>query len=146
MPVTDPHRRQPTKHIDQLRGFLDDNDTSAEMEHGHWETDSADDPMVTTSLRLPKSLLDWVRDQAAAEHVKPTAWIRSLIENNRAGGSGLEERVSVLETLLATLVDSARTKRPSPAMPVPLGDKTRHATAKPPLPNRVSVAGWPKRH
>jgi hypothetical protein len=56
------------------------------MEGGRWETEVDPDPMVTTSLRLPKSLLDWIRSQAAAEHVKPTALIRQWIEERRASG------------------------------------------------------------
>ena len=43
--------------------------------------------MVVTSLRLPKSLLDWVRQQAEAERVKPTALIRRWIEDRRPAQS-----------------------------------------------------------
>lgn len=45
------------------------------MDRGPWEHDTQTDPMVTTSLRLPKSLLDWLRDRAAAEHVRPSVLI-----------------------------------------------------------------------
>lgn len=43
----------------ELREHCDSHDTSSGMDDGHWEVDAIDDPMVTTSLRLPKSLLDW---------------------------------------------------------------------------------------
>ncbi len=59
------------------------------------------DPMITTSLRLPKSLLDWVREQAAAEHTKPTALIRRWIEQRRDDDSltagGATARIERLE-------------------------------------------------
>jgi len=58
--------------------------TADEMADGTWETDVDVDPMVTTSLRLPKSLLDRVREQAAAEHVKPTALVRRWVEQRHA--------------------------------------------------------------
>ncbi len=56
--------------------------------------------MITTSLRLPKSLLDWVREQAAAEHTKPTALIRRWIEQRRDDDSltaGATARIERLE-------------------------------------------------
>lgn len=70
----------------ELREYYDNTSTASDMlTAGRWETDIDPDPMVTTSLRLPKSLLDWVRQQAADERVKPTALIRSWIEDRRTG-------------------------------------------------------------
>lgn len=70
----------------ELREYYDTHDTSEEMEHGTLVTEPPDpDPYVSTSLRLPKSLLDWVRAQAEAEHVRPTALIRAWIEERRSG-------------------------------------------------------------
>ncbi|MGQ0779138.1 MAG: hypothetical protein ACT4NY_32785 [Pseudonocardiales bacterium] len=86
--------------IDELAEYYDTHDTSAEMEHGHWETDTVADPMITTSLRMPKSLLDWVRAQAEAAHVKPTALIRRWIEQQRAEETNLDARVSRLEQVV----------------------------------------------
>lgn len=83
--------------LDELAQHADEHDFSAEMEHGRWETDTAADPMVTTSLRLPKSLLDWVRSQADEAHVKPTALIRQWIEQRRDGSADLVARVDRLE-------------------------------------------------
>ena len=39
--------------------------------------------MITTSVRLPKSVLDWVRRSAAAQHVRPSVLIRQWIEQHR---------------------------------------------------------------
>jgi predicted DNA binding CopG/RHH family protein len=87
----------------KIRDYADSHDLSEEIEKGHWEADVADDPMITTSLRLPKSLLDWVRAQAAEQHVKPTAWIRELLEQQRSGQPDLEHRVSALEAALSSV-------------------------------------------
>jgi hypothetical protein len=43
------------------------------MEQGTWETDTAADPMITTSVRLAEPLLDWVRHRAAAS-ASPPRW------------------------------------------------------------------------
>lgn len=67
-----------------LREYYDTTSTAAELADtasGTWETDIEADPMVTTSLRLPKSLLDWVRQLAGELGVKPTALIRSWVEH-----------------------------------------------------------------
>ncbi|MFC4853495.1 hypothetical protein [Actinophytocola glycyrrhizae] len=105
--------------IQQIRDYVDNHDLSDEIEKGHWETDVVDDPMITTSLRLPKSLLDWVRNQAAEQHVKPTAWIRDLLEQQRAGRPDLEHRVSSLEAILASVMAAAQR---------PERDTTTHGT------------------
>lgn len=82
-----------------LRNYYD-NENSVGGEDGAWETDTEDDPMVTTSIRLPKTLLDWVRAQADDQGVKPTALIRRWIEerNNADHPRPLADRVEALET------------------------------------------------
>jgi hypothetical protein len=69
--------------LDDIANYAETHDFSAEMENGTWETDVDQDPMVSTSLRLPKSLLDWVRAEAAEQQTKPATFIRQLIERAR---------------------------------------------------------------
>jgi len=87
------------KRLDEIAEYAETHDFARDMdERGVWESDVESDPMVTTSLRLPKSLLDWVRAQAAKEHVRPTVLIRQWIEQHRdAGGDDLAGRVERLE-------------------------------------------------
>lgn len=87
------------EQLAELREHYDNTSTAGDMlADGRWETDVDPDPMVTTSLRLPKSLLDWVREQAAQERVKPTALIRRWIEDHRAGtGDDVADRLARLE-------------------------------------------------
>jgi hypothetical protein len=87
--------------LDEIAAHAETHDFSADMEEGVWETDTEADPMVTTSLRLPKSLLDWVREQAAAQHVRPSGLIRQWIEQRRdaGGAAGIEDLATRLERL-----------------------------------------------
>ncbi len=97
----------PTQRIQELRDHYDSTSTVAELADGaggRWEDDVETDPMVTTSLRLPKSVLDQVRTEAKALGVKPTALIRSWIEQRylpehsaQAGPRNLVERINRLE-------------------------------------------------
>lgn len=87
--------------LDEIANYAQTHDFAAEMEQGVWETDTDTDPMVTTSLRLPKSLLDWVRDQAAAQHVRPSVLVRQWIEQRRAAGgaAGVEDLTARVQRL-----------------------------------------------
>lgn len=95
------------EQLAELREHYDTTSTADEMTGaGHWESDVDPDPMVTTSLRLPRSLLDWVRARAAVEKTKPTALVRRWIEEQRdhesiprptVAGDDLVERLERLE-------------------------------------------------
>lgn len=86
--------------LDQIARYAERHDFAADIEEqGTWhpggERDA--DPMVSTSLRLPKSLLDWVRAEADKSHVKHTALIRAWIEEKRTNTETLTQRVARLE-------------------------------------------------
>lgn len=101
---------------DELRERFDGADLSGAIDSAVWESDGESDPMIVTSVRLPKSLLDWVREQAAVDQVKPTALIRRWIEDRRRDLSEgpasvaddavtrLTERVSRLEAVALRVV------------------------------------------
>lgn len=95
--------------LDEIAAHAHEHDFSAEMDQGVWEEDTQTDPMVTTSLRLPKSLLDWVRERAAAEHVRPSVLIRQWIEQCRAsGGADTRDLVARLERLERTVFSDSK--------------------------------------
>lgn len=88
--------------LDEIADYAQHHDFAAEMDQGTWEADTEADPMVTTSVRLPKSLLEWVRQRAAAQHVRPSVLIRQWIEQRRdadrePGTGDLAARVERLE-------------------------------------------------
>ncbi|MGH3493266.1 MAG: hypothetical protein ACRDQ1_08510 [Sciscionella sp.] len=89
------------KRIDQIVEYAHNHDFATDMEHGVWEEDTETDPMVTTSVRLPKSLLDWVRNQAADQHVRTSVLIRQWIEQYRdvGGESGMADLAARMERL-----------------------------------------------
>jgi non-homologous end joining protein Ku len=101
---------------DALREHFDGADLSDAVDAAVWNSDVESDPMIVTSVRLPKSLLDWVRDQAAVDQVKPTALIRRWIEDRRRSSNErpatadddavtrLAERVSRLEAVALRVV------------------------------------------
>ena len=87
---------------DEIADYAQRHDFAAEMEQGTWQAGTEADPMVTTSVRLPKSLLDWVRQPAATQHVRPSVLIRQWIEQRRdadrePGAGDLAVRVERLE-------------------------------------------------
>ncbi|MDR7301863.1 hypothetical protein [Haloactinomyces albus] len=97
--------------LDEIAEYYDTHDTSAELRRAKPENDTESDPMVSTSLRLPKSLLDWVREQADAEHIRPTALIRRWLEQKRDSeqpgrkhpaddAASVDERVRRLEEIV----------------------------------------------
>ena len=88
--------------LEEIADYAEHHDFAAEMEQGSWEAGTDVDPMITTSVRLPKSLLDWVRRSAAAQHVRPSVLIRQWIEQHRdaaetEGAEDLAGRVERLE-------------------------------------------------
>lgn len=103
------------KDLAELREHFDSTDLSDGVETATWESEVDPDPMIVTSLRLPKSLLDWVREQAGAERVKPTALIRRWIEDRRPTQphsshvtlDDLAARVDRLESVTLHVVEAA---------------------------------------
>jgi hypothetical protein len=77
--------------LQRLAEYYDTHDTSEELERAAL-ADEPVDPDLSLSLRLPKSLLDWVRGQARTEHTKPTQLIRRWIEERRSGEPSLEQK------------------------------------------------------
>ncbi len=91
--------------VDALRDHYDSTDQSAALQQARLETHAESDPMVTTSLRLPRSLLEWVRDRAAEEHVRPTALLRRWIEERRSAPDdrSMVQRLDELEKLVGPM-------------------------------------------
>lgn len=59
-------------------------DVSADLERAAVDDDAVLEPMVTTSLRLPKSTMDAIRAAAAREGTRPTALMREWLEERLA--------------------------------------------------------------
>lgn len=74
---------RPTAELEELANYYDSHDTSADMEHGEWVEPQ---PMATTSLRLPADVIDELKQQARARHVRYTSHVRSILERAARGG------------------------------------------------------------
>lgn len=101
-----------------LREHYDTTDQSDAIDRAEREDDVDPNPMVTTSLRMPKSLLDWVREQAETERIKPTTLLRRWVEERREAYEGhgdLAARLAALEQRIAELdAEVARLARDRP--------------------------------
>ncbi|WP_156096439.1 hypothetical protein [Amycolatopsis jejuensis] len=129
--------------IDEIAEYAATHDFAEEMEQGTWETDVVEDPMISTSIRLPKSLMDRVRQAADDDGVKPTAWIRQLVERKfsekeaaTADRTDLEARVSHLEAAIADIrnipaQESSRSNRSAAAVrPLRRAGTQRHGATR----------------
>lgn len=68
---------RPTAELEELAGYYGSHDTSGEMERGEWIEPQ---PMATTSLRLPADVIDQLKRQARARHVRYTRYLRSILD------------------------------------------------------------------
>jgi hypothetical protein len=70
--------------LEDLADYYDTHDTSAELEDAVLEPASANEPMVTYALRLPRPVLDRLRVVAEARDEKVTTLMRSWLEERLA--------------------------------------------------------------
>jgi predicted DNA binding CopG/RHH family protein len=65
------------EELAELADYYDKNDTSVEMEAGEWVDPR---PMVTTSLRLPDTMVTALKEEARRKGVRYTALVREVLE------------------------------------------------------------------
>ena len=65
--------------IDQLRDYYDTTDVAEHFTDATLRTDKASEVLVSTSIRLPQSLMNQVRSQAAELGIPATTLIRQWI-------------------------------------------------------------------
>ena len=97
----------PAAELEQLAEYYDTHDTSAEMEHGDWVEPQ---PMATTSLRLPVEVIEQLKRQARARHLRYTSYVRSILE--RAARGGVPPEIADITERLDR-IERAVTERPS---------------------------------
>jgi predicted DNA binding CopG/RHH family protein len=99
---------RPTAELEELVNYYDSHDTSADMEHGEWVEPQ---PMATTSLRLPADVIDELKQQARARHVRYTSHVRSILERAARGGpppeiADITERLDRIERAITQGADA----------------------------------------
>ena len=98
---------RPPAELERLAEYYDTHDTSAEMEPGDWVEPQ---PMATTSLRLPVDVIEELKRQARAQHLRYTSYVRSILERAARGDMppGIADITERLER-----IERAVTERPS---------------------------------
>jgi uncharacterized protein YdiU (UPF0061 family) len=95
---------------EQLERIAEDyqtGDASAELDRADYDDSTIAEPMVTTSLRLPKLVMDAVRAAADARGMRPTALMREWVEQQVVQQATTGERVIPVSALLAFLAEAA---------------------------------------
>lgn len=99
-----------TSRADELAGVaehVESHDMADVVDTAVGETGVAAEPMVVTSIRLPRPLMQRVRAQADAAGVPATALIRGWVEDRlvaqETGDIGRDQLVAVLRSVLADL-------------------------------------------
>lgn len=86
--------------LEELADYYETHDTGSEMDDGQW----VEPPMVTTSLRLPKPLVDALKAEAGQQHMRHTALMRKVLAAYVAGDSvqptEIIDRLDRIERLL----------------------------------------------
>lgn len=67
------------RKIDELRDYYDNTDVAAHFQDATLDTHATDEVLVSTSIRLPQSLVDQVRGQAAALGIPATTLMRQWV-------------------------------------------------------------------
>jgi hypothetical protein len=98
---------RPEAELERLAEYYDTHDTGAEMEPGRWIEPQ---PRATTSLRLPVEVIEELKRQAQARHVRYTSYVRSILERAARGG-GPPEIADITERL--ERIERAVTERQS---------------------------------
>ena len=95
---------------DRLERIAEDyqtGDASAELDRAEYDDSSVAEPMVTTSLRLPKPVMDVVRAAAEARGMRFIALIREWVEEQVVEQAATGERMIPVSAVLAFLAETA---------------------------------------
>ena len=65
--------------LNELRDYYDNTDVASEFSDAKLDTRTTDEVMVSTSIRLPQSLVDKVREQAAVQGIPATTLMRQWV-------------------------------------------------------------------
>jgi uncharacterized protein YdiU (UPF0061 family) len=95
------------EQLEQLAEDYEAGDASAELERAEYDDSTTAEPMVTTSLRLPKPVMDAVRAAADVRGMKPTALMREWVEQHLLEQATTGEQIIPISAVLAFLAETA---------------------------------------
>lgn len=119
---------RPAQELEELASYYDDHDTADEMADGQWV-----EPMVTTSLRLPRDVFEQLKENARREGKRHTAYIREILERSLedADSGELAEIRTKVDELLRTVKSQETAKVAATPKKTPSVSK-RTTSRKPP--------------
>lgn len=92
--------------MNELRDYYDNTDTSAELQHATLEQpETTSEPMVTYALRLPKPVLDGLRQAADTHNVRVSALMRTWLEQRLATETAGQNKVISVDDILALVAE-----------------------------------------
>lgn len=97
--------------MDEIAEYYETHDTASEMEGGR-VVQPLSDPMIVTSVRLPKSTLDQIRNEAGHRGIGPTQLIRQWIEAALLRDVGDHRETVAVSELLEFLHQQRQTSGP----------------------------------
>lgn len=101
------------ERIRRLADYYDNTDLSKDIEQAQWEEpESVTEPMVSYALRLPKPVIDRLRDAARDRGIKVSTLMREWLEE-RLTLQGQDPEASVPVSALLALVAERSTERAS---------------------------------
>jgi hypothetical protein len=94
------------ERLERIAQEYETGDASAELERAEYDDSIVAEPMVTTSLRLPKPVMDAVRAAADARGIRPTALMREWVEQQLIDQATTGEQVIPVSAVLAFLAET----------------------------------------
>ncbi|MDN5854078.1 MAG: BrnA antitoxin family protein [Actinomycetia bacterium] len=95
--------------IEKLRDYYDNTDTSDALERATLERpDVTAEPMVTYALRLPKPVLDGLRQSAESRGTRVSTLMRTWLEERIAMEAAGQDRIIAVDEILALLAERGR--------------------------------------
>jgi uncharacterized protein YdiU (UPF0061 family) len=95
------------QQLERIAHEYEAGDASADLERAEYDDSTVAEPMVTTSLRLPKPVMDAVRAAADARGVRPTTLMREWVEQQLLDQATTGEQVVPISAVLAFLAETA---------------------------------------
>jgi uncharacterized protein YdiU (UPF0061 family) len=95
------------EQLERIAQEYETGDASADLERAEYDNSAVAEPMVTTSLRLPKPVMDAVRAAADARGIRPTALMREWVEQQLLDQASTGEQVVPISAVLAFLAETA---------------------------------------
>jgi bacterioferritin (cytochrome b1) len=117
---------RPAEELEALADYYDEHDTADEMETGKWV-----EPMVTTSLRLPREVFEQLKENARREGKRHTAYIRDILERQVHDSAGDAGDLQQINHKLDALLEAVTTPRKATSRTTTKKTSTRKRAATP---------------